>query len=175
MTNQSLTLRSETANKSHRWSIRKFKKFVVNYCSSWLMGGIVSMSLVNMALAAPTGGQVVSGNATITQDGKSTVIDQSSQVAKIDWTSFSTQTDESVTFNQNNSSSIAINEVIGGVPSFLMGSLTANGRVFIINQAGIVFGKDSRVNVGSLLATTSALTSLDETTGQMTFASDTGG
>ena len=139
------------------------------------MGGVISMSLVNMALAAPTGGQVVAGSATISQNGNATVIDQTSQVAKIDWTSFSTTVNESVTFNQNNSSSLAINEVVGGVPSFLMGSLNANGRVFIINQAGIIFGKSSRVNVGSLLATTSALTSLDENTGQMTFANDNGG
>jgi filamentous hemagglutinin family protein len=32
--------------------------------------------------------------------------------------------------------------------------LNANGRVFILNSAGITFAGTSRVNVGALLATT---------------------
>ena len=34
------------------------------------------------------------------------------------------------------------------------GTLNANGRIFLINQNGIIFGEGSQVNVGSLLATT---------------------
>ena len=42
----------------------------------------------------------------------------------------------------------------GGVPSYLAGALNANGRVFILNSAGITFTGTSQVNVGALLATT---------------------
>ena len=107
-----------------------------------------------MAAAGPTGGQVTGGTGTISQTGTTTTIDQTSNVLNINWQTFSTAPNETVNFVQPGSTSLAINRVVGGVPSYLQGALNANGRVFILNSAGITFAGTSRVNVGALLATT---------------------
>src|SRR5579863_6966736 len=127
-----------------RW--RNKKRQEVSYCLMVLFSGAVLFGGGGVALAGPTGGQVTGGT--------STTIDQTSNVLNINWQTFSTAPNETVNFNQPGSTSIAINRVVGGVPSYLQGALNANGRVFILNSAGITFAGTSRVNVGALLATT---------------------
>ncbi len=70
----------------------------------------------------------------------------------IDWGSFSIDTHESVTFIQQDSSSAVLNRVIGAEPSQIMGKLISNGQCILINSNGVFFGKDSRVDVQSLIA-----------------------
>ena len=94
------------------------------------------------------------GSGSITYGGPVTTIEQRSQVLTIDWQTFSTAANETVNFNQPGPSSLAINYVVGGVPSVLEGALNASGRVLILNSAGITFTGTSHVNVGALLATT---------------------
>src|SRR5579872_193510 len=135
-----------------RW--RNKKRQEVSYCLMVLFSGAVLFGGGGVALAGPTGGQVTGGTGTISQSGTTTTIDQTSNVLNINWQTFSTAPNETVNFNQPGSTSIAINRVVGGVPSYLQGALNANGRVFILNSAGITFAGTSRVNVGALLATT---------------------
>ena len=135
-----------------RW--RNKKRQEVSYCLMVLFSGAVLLGGGGMALAGPTGGQVTSGTGTISQAGTTTTIDQTSNVLNINWQTFSTAPNETVNFVQPGSTSLAINRVVGGVPSYLQGALNANGRVFILNSAGITFAGTSRVNVGALLATT---------------------
>src|SRR5580692_1760081 len=110
------------------------------------------------AVAGPNGGTVVGGSATIQGQGSaSVIINQSSLNAVINWQTFNIGKGETTTFNQTQgSSSVALNRVIGGQgPSFLDGTLTANGRVFIVNGDGILFGAHSSINASGFLATTS--------------------
>jgi filamentous hemagglutinin family protein len=111
--------------------------------------------------AGPTGGEITSGSGTITQNGNITDIVQATKRLDINWETFSTLPDETVNFLQPNSMAVAINRVIGGVPSSLAGTLNANGRVFILNEAGIVFHQSSVVNVAGLLATTATNVDVD--------------
>ena len=108
------------------------------------------------AAAGPEGGTVVGGAATISgQGGPAVVVNQSTGSAVINWNTFNIGVNESVRFNQPNSSSVALNRVVGGLgPSEILGSLTANGRVFVINRDGILFGPGSVVNTAGFLATT---------------------
>ena len=119
-----------------------------------LFSGMVLLGGGGIAEAGPTGGQVTGGAGTINYGGATTSINQKSQVITINWQTFSTARYETVDFNQPNSSSLAINYVVGGVPSVLQGALNADGRVYILNSAGITFAGTSHVNVGALLATT---------------------
>ena len=118
----------------------------------------------------PSGGQVTSGNGGIVQNGNSTVINQQSQNLAIDWLSFSIGAGESVRFNQPNSSAIALNRVVGQDPSQILGTLSANGQVFVLNPNGVLFGKGAEVNVGALLASTLNLSDADFQSGHYQLA-----
>lgn len=106
------------------------------------------------AFAAPQNGVVTLGSAAISQSGLNTQITQSTQKAAINWQSFSIAPNESVEFKQPSVSSMTLNKVIGNEKSIIDGILKANGQVFLINKNGVLFGKDSYVNVGSLVAST---------------------
>ena len=89
------------------------------------------------AQGLPTQGNVVAGQATISQPTGSTMtINQGSQRAVIDWNSFSIGQGNTVQFNQPNAQAQALNRVTGGLPSNIHGSLLANGQVLIQNANG---------------------------------------
>src|SRR5262245_14420624 len=55
---------------------------------------------------------------------------------------------------------IALNEIAAtGVPSQILGSIRADGGVYLINQNGIIFGGTSQINVNTLIAPSLNLTS----------------
>lgn len=106
-------------------------------------------------LAGPQDGKVVAGSATIRQESPTKVgITQTSDRVAINWQSFNIGAAEHVQFYQPSASSVALNRVVGPDPSVIMGKLTANGQVFLVNPNGIVFGKGSQVDVSGLMATT---------------------
>ncbi|WP_052433645.1 two-partner secretion domain-containing protein [Sulfurospirillum arsenophilum] len=135
---------------------------------------VVSALLVGTTLlyAAPSGGVITSGSAAISQSGSITNIDQSSQKASINWTTFSIGSTETVNFNQPNSSAITLNRVIGNEKSIINGALNANGQVWILNSNGVLFGKNASVNTAGLLATTKFLSDADFQKGNYTFKGD---
>ena len=118
---------------------------------------------------------VVAGTGSVTTAGsvaKTTTINQTSQRLAIDWTKLSTAANEALVFNQPNASSIALNRVTGTDASQLLGSLTANGQVFVLNPNGILFGATSQVNVGGLVASTLGLSNDDFMAGKFSFANN---
>jgi len=74
--------------------------------------------------------------------------------AIMNWQTFNIGRNNTVNFNQKSSSSIALNRIWDpqARPSDINGKLNANGQVYIINRNGIIFGKNSQVNVHSLVA-----------------------
>ncbi len=122
-----------------------------------LMSGaaMTAMMGASPAYANPSGGKVTAGSASIVGEGTGRVtIQQNSDKAVIDWQSFGIAAGESTTFAQPGTTSIALNRVTGGDVSTILGELNANGRVFLINPNGILFGESARVDVGGLVATT---------------------
>ena len=119
----------------------------------------------------PKAASVVGGAATIQgQGGPAVIVNQSTSSAIINWNTFNIGANESVRFNQPNSSSVALNRVTGGLgPSEIIGSLTANGRVFLINRDGILFGSGSVVNTAGFLATTNDIKNADFMAGRYNF------
>ena len=122
-----------------------------------------------IAMAEPTGGQVTAGAGTINQAGTVTTINQATQNMAIDWHTFNVRANEAVNFNQPNANAIALNRVTGTESSNIMGSLTANGRVFILNPNGVLFGAGAQVNVGSLVASTASLSNANFMAGNFNF------
>jgi len=137
-------------------------------------GAVLAAALLlpGLALAAdlPTGGNIVSGSGQIdTPNGNQMVIDQDSNKLAIDWQSFDIAAGHKVTFNQPGSQSIALNRVLGADGSKIMGQLDANGRVFIVNPNGVLFGAGASVNVGGLVASTLDLSVSDFEAGNYQF------
>ncbi|HEY0915509.1 MAG TPA: filamentous hemagglutinin N-terminal domain-containing protein, partial [Solimonas sp.] len=124
-----------------------------------------------LALAAPSGGAVVGGQASIGSPGAgNTVVNQTSQNAIINWQQFSVGGNEFVLFNQPSASAAVLNRVVGGLPSEILGNISANGRVFIVNPQGVMFGAGSRVDVGGLVTSTLNIRDQDFMSGRHVFA-----
>lgn len=120
-------------------------------------------------LAAPTGGVVTSGTASISQSGSVTNVNQSTQKAAINWQGFSIAPNETVNFLQPNSSAITLNRVVGNERSIIEGALNANGRVFLINSNGVLFTRGSSVNTAGLVASTLNMSDADFEAGNYVF------
>lgn len=124
---------------------------------------IMAMSLHSSSVQAmPEQGKVVAGQGEIVRpDDKTMVINQKTDRLALDWQKFNIAKDEKVHFDQNSKSAIAINRVVGDGRSIIDGSLSATGNVFVINPNGVLFGKNSSVDVGGLVASTANVTDED--------------
>jgi len=108
-----------------------------------------------IAYALPSGGQVAAGQVVISAPTTQQMnIKQSTNQAIVNWNSFGIGKGETVKIAQPTSQSTLLNRVMGNDPSGIYGSLTANGRVFLINPSGIIFGAGSRVDAGGFVAST---------------------
>src|ERR1019366_8153691 len=70
---------------------------------------------------------------------------------------------------------VALNRVTGSDPSSILGSLNANGKGFLVNPNGILFGANSQVNVGGLVASTLNITDANFIAGRYSFSGPGGG
>ena len=123
--------------------------------------GLFSMPVLPQTTASiisanqlPTGAQVTAGQASVSQSGNTLNVNQTSQRAVVDWTSFNVGQDATVNFQQPNAQSATLNRVLDTQPSQILGRITAPGSVVLVNPQGVYFGKTSTVDVGGLVATT---------------------
>jgi filamentous hemagglutinin family protein len=72
-------------------------------------------------------------------------------------------------FSSKSVSSAVLNRIVGQDPSVILGTLSSNGRVFLVNPNGILFGQGSRVDVGGLVASTLNITDRDFLAGRLNF------
>ncbi len=140
-----------------------------------VIAGSVMLAFGTSVHALPTGGAVSAGSATIAATPGKTTINQASQNTAINWQAFSIGKTEAVQFVQPNASAVALNRVLGPDPSSILGSLSANGKVFLVNPNGILFGQGAQVNVGGLVASTRGITDADFMAGQYKFSGTGGG
>ncbi|MBN8827984.1 MAG: filamentous hemagglutinin N-terminal domain-containing protein [Sphingobacteriia bacterium] len=104
--------------------------------------------------ALPTGADIVQGNATLNYSDNRLDINQNTPSLTTNWNSFNIGESATVTFHQPSTDAIAINKVIGSDMSKIFGNLEANGKVYLINPNGVIFGENASVNVGSIVAST---------------------
>jgi filamentous hemagglutinin family protein len=123
----------------------------------------------SLAYATPTGPQIVAGQVSITAAGKQLTV-TNSPGSIINWQSFSIAPGELTRFVQQNASSSVLNRVTGQNPSQILGALQSNGKVFLINPNGIVFGANSRVDVNGLVASSLNLSDADFLAGEFKFS-----
>jgi filamentous hemagglutinin family protein len=144
-----------------------------NWIESCLVSALTVLASIGCfggtpALANPLGPQVVNGQASFAQQGNTLAITNSPN-AIINWQSFSINSGEITRFIQQNPHSSVLNRIVGQDPSQILGALQSNGRVFLINPNGILFGAGARVDVNGLVASTLGLSNQDFLAGKMNF------
>ncbi len=109
------------------------------------LAAVIAAPAIGQSL--PSGGQVVSGQASIDApvNGQLT-IDQASNKAIIDWDGFSVGKGNTVQFN--NGSGATLNRVTGTSVSSIDGLLSATGSVYLLNPNGVIVGQKGVVSVG---------------------------
>ncbi|MBL8381501.1 MAG: filamentous hemagglutinin N-terminal domain-containing protein [Burkholderiales bacterium] len=128
----------------------------------------VAAAWAQQAHANPAGAAVIAGQAAIVQQGKLTTVTNSNG-AVIHWQSFSIGRDEITRFVQPSASSSVLNRVVGSDPSVILGQLQSNGRVFLVNPAGILVGAGARIDVGAFVASSLNLRNEDFLANRLTF------
>lgn len=127
------------------------------HCSGWGLGA--------GGLQPSGNGAVWSGANAPTQTTNNTTsrvevtVKQTAQQALLNWDSFNVGRGTDLYFDQtaggaNRNQWIAFNKVNdpSSVPSQILGSIKAEGQVYIINQNGIIFSGTSEVNTHTLVA-----------------------
>ncbi|MDE7314146.1 MAG: filamentous hemagglutinin N-terminal domain-containing protein [Mucispirillum sp.] len=131
---------------------------------------VILVFLFNIPVySAPNGANVVHGDVNISKNGSNTIINQNTDKAIINWNSFDINKGERVLFNQNSSSSIILNRVTNGLPTNIFGNISANGNVFILNQAGVLVGNGASINTNSFLAGAANINDNDFIAGKYNF------
>ena len=163
---------AETA-RGKRKSNSRAGKLAVRLTVAALSANAVSLSLPSLACAANAAdATVIGGSGGVTTVGNITTINQNSQRLVVNWTALSTAANEALVFSQPNAGAIALNRITGSSPSTLLGSLSANGQVYILNPNGVLFGAGAQVNVGGLVASTMRMDTAAFMNGSSTFTQD---
>lgn len=120
----------------------------------------VSISLTSVLWSLPKGGKAVHKQAKFSQSAKELIIrPEDNSILHFD--SFNIQKDETVRFLQQSSQSRVLNKVMGNEATHIYGQLFSNGKVYLVNPAGIFFGQEAIVKVGALYAAAGNITNHD--------------
>src|SRR5450830_189745 len=140
-------------------------------CAAWNTTALAAAPPVN---TLPTGGTVTYGNATFTQTGNTLTINQTTNQAITNFTTFSIGANAVVDINQPSAAAAFLARVTGTDPSLIYGLLKSNGTVALINQNGILIGPTGVVDVARFIASTINLSDSDFLAGRLTFSSTSG-
>ena len=125
------------------------------------------------AQVLPTGMNTVAGQVSARTVGNTLTVNNSPN-AIINWNSFSIGAGNAVRFEQAGPSSQVLNRVTGNDPSSVLGSLSSNGRVWLLNPNGVLFGQGARVDVAGLVTSTLNLNNADWLAGKHRFVQGAG-
>lgn len=120
--------------------------------------------------AAPIGGSITHGTGSIdNREEKITNIIQESDQLIIDWDSFNLANDEEVNFAQPSAESMVLNNILQYDTSTVNGIINANGRVFLINPRGLIFGSDAQINTADLIVSSLSVVKDEFINGEFVF------
>ena len=135
---------------------------VINVAPALNLSSMSSVAQRPAATALPSGQRIDYGSAsdiTYTVGGTAAApiatIKQNAPTNIVSWNSFDIGAAATVNIVQPSASSVLLNKVEGGAilnRTTIDGMLNANGRVYIYNPNGIIFGKTANVNVNTLIA-----------------------
>jgi filamentous hemagglutinin family protein len=135
------------------------------------VSAVAACFIVGPAFSNPVNPTVVNGTATFNQVGKVLTVTNSNG-AIINWDKFSIKAGETTHFAQSSASSSVLNRVLANDPTSIYGTLSSNGRVWLVNPAGIMVGAGGRVDVAGFVASTLNISNGDFLAGRALFAND---
>lgn len=125
------------------------------------------------ALAQPVGLNAVHGGAAVTAQNALTTVTTTngagSNHSVLDWRGFQVPGGHQVFFQQPHALSTSINRVTGGNPSAILGTLGSNGRLVLVNPAGIAVGPGAVVDTAGFTASTLSMNTADAIAGRLRF------
>ncbi len=116
---------------------------------------------------------VVAGAATFAQAGGTTTITAANNTI-INYERFNIPHGNTVDFIQPSATARVLNRIIGPSPTQIDGNLNANGIVYFVNPAGVMFGQGAVVNVGQLYAAAGHFSDADFLAGGNVFTDSQG-
>ncbi|HEY8360505.1 MAG TPA: filamentous hemagglutinin N-terminal domain-containing protein, partial [Ramlibacter sp.] len=126
--------------------------------------------------AQPAGAHVIHGQAQFVRNGNNLVVTTRNGAgtshSAIDWQSFSVPGGSITRFNQPSASSTSINRVVGDNPTSILGTLRSNGRLVLVNPAGIAVGEGARVDTAGFTASTLGMSDADALGGRLLFSGE---
>ena len=136
------------------------------------IAALAAAAAAGSAGANPTGLEVVRGSASLGNPATGILEIHNSSGAILEWGGFSIGAGETTRFLQPSELSAVLNRVVGADPSALLGRLESNGRVFLINPHGIVFGPGAVVDTAGLVASSLGMSDADFIAGRLRFEGD---
>lgn len=124
------------------------------------------------AAANPLNPTLVHGSFGLNQPNGLTLEITNSPGTIINWEAFNIGVGETTRFLQQNAASGVLNRVTGAQLSELMGTLSSNGRVFLINGNGIVVGENAIIDTAGLVMSTLDIHDADFIAGRLKFEGD---
>lgn len=127
-------------------------------------------ALFGAAQAQPAGGVAVQGGFSAVQVGNTfrvTTANGARGHSAIDWQAFSVPAGTVTQFVQPSADSLSINRVTGGAASLIDGTLSSNGRLVLVNPAGISIGAGAVVDTAGFTASTLRMADADAIAGRL--------
>jgi filamentous hemagglutinin family protein len=109
----------------------------------------IAAALTPPATAAVHLSGVVSGTASVSQNGAITTI-RTSNNAILNFSQFDIAPGSTVDFLQPSAASRELDHINSGTPSLVNGSIVSNGTVYLVNPAGVIFGPGAVVDVNGI-------------------------
>jgi filamentous hemagglutinin family protein len=155
---------------------RRYFRQVVIYFLTWCLVLNTSMPY---ALAEVVLDSVVNGSISVTPLGGGTVQDMTASNGAIGhFGDFDILAGHTVNCVQPSSNANALFRVFSGDGTQILGNFNANGNIYLVDPAGILFGANAQVNVNRLIASSLDISNSDFLAGRYEFfagASDVGG
>ncbi|MEQ1544767.1 filamentous haemagglutinin family protein [Methyloglobulus sp.] len=145
--------------QQHAQQSQSLRLTPLSACIRLVLAGGVLLGYASQGNAAPpvlpvaSKNWVTSGSATHQILGNALHINQKSDKAILKWDKFNIGVKNQVQFHQPKTTSIALNKITDQNASQILGKLSSNGQVYLYNQNGFIFGKNSVVNTNTLVAT----------------------
>ena len=121
-----------------------------------------------VVLANPEGGVITAGDGTLSTSGNTHTVDQFSSNLAAQYDSFNIAAQEKVIINQKVTDQF-LARIMDQSASQIFGSISAAGRVLLVNPNGVFFKPGSSVNVNSLTASGLDISTSDFMNGKLNF------